>query len=119
MVNRNKCKEEFSRPDSLSQQLKRKNSCTRIDFIVEQQNTCSVPYKPETVMGTGVKRQYGASKVHNQQHNKMLIDSIIDEEHSPKKKFLPNSKIFPVEKTPAKLMMMMMTLQIQMMVIMI
>ena len=56
------------------------------DSIVGHQNTCSVPYKPEAVMGTGVKRQYGAGKVHNQQHNKTLIDSIVDEEHLPKKK---------------------------------
>ena len=77
--------------------------------IVEHQNTCSVPYKPETVMGTGVKRQYvGAGKVHNQQHNKTLnpkfsalIDTIVDGEHSPKKKkkTLPINELFPVKKT--------------------
>ena len=57
------------------------------DSIVGHQNTCSVPYKPETVR-TGVKQQQyvGAGEVHNQQHNKTLIDSIVDEEHLPKKK---------------------------------
>ena len=72
----------------------------------------SVPYEPETVMGTDVKRQYdGAGKVQIQQHSKTLnpkfsalIDSIVDEEHSPKKKkktltmnelFLPRDDLTP------------------------
>ena len=33
----------------------------RKNSIVEHQNTCSVPDKSETVMRTGVKRQYGAN----------------------------------------------------------
>ena len=82
MVSCNICSKEFSRPDSLSRHLKRKN-------------VFSAPYEPETVMGTGVKQQQyiGSGKVHNQQHSKTLnpkfsalIDSIVDEEHSPKKK---------------------------------
>ena len=61
MVNCNVCGEEFSRPDSLSRHLNRKNACVRKNFIVGHQNTCSVPDKSETVMGIGVKRQYGAN----------------------------------------------------------
>ena len=75
MVSCNICRKEFSRPDSLSRHLKRKN-------------TCSAPYEPETVKRTGVKQQQyvGAGEVHNQQHKKTLnpkfsalIDSIADE----------------------------------------
>ena len=68
-------------------------------------NHHSFPYESETVIGTYVKQQYaGAGKVHNQQHNKTLnlkfsalIDSIVDEEHSPKKKkkTLSINELFP------------------------
>ena len=89
MVNCNICGEEFSRPDSLSRHLKRKNSCMRKNSIVGHQNTCSVPYKSETVMRTGVKRQYRANNdrsvfegentipVNNGGKRKTFIDSII------------------------------------------
>ena len=60
---------------------------------LKRKNTCSAPYESETVMGTDVKQYVGSGKVHNQQHSKTLnpkfsalIDSIVDEEHSPKKK---------------------------------
>ena len=81
MVNCNICKKEFSRPDSLSRHLKRKNAC-------------SVPYKPETVMGTDVKQQYvGSDKIQNQQRSKTLtpkisdlIDAIINEKYESSEK---------------------------------
>ena len=88
------------------------NKFSRSDNLKRHQIICKVKNKPETVMGTGVKRQYvGAGKVHNQQHNKTLnpkfsalIDTIVDGEHSPKKKkkSLPINELFPVKKTPPR-----------------
>ena len=44
---------------------------------LKRENTCSVPYEPETVIGTDVKQQYvGSGEVHNQQHSKTLNPKI-------------------------------------------
>ena len=60
-------------------------------------NHHSVPYEPETVMGTDVKQYVGSGKVQNQQHSKTLkpkisalADAIVNEE--PTSKYLPKDK---------------------------
>ena len=56
---------------------------------LKRKNACSVPYEPETVMGTDVKQYVGSGKVHNQQHSKTLnpkisalADAILNDESS-------------------------------------
>ena len=87
MISCNICKQEFSRQDSLSWHLKRKN-------------TCSAPYEPETVKRTDVEQQQyvGAGEVHTKTLNPALMDSIVDEEHPPKKKkkTLSIDELFPL-----------------------
>ena len=67
----------------------------RADNLPRHKNTCSVPYKPETVMDKDIKQQYvGSDKIQNQQHSKTLnpkfsalIDTIINEKYEPSEKF--------------------------------
>ena len=67
----------------------------RADNLPRHKNTCSVPYKPETVMGKDIKQQYvGSDKILNQQHSKTLtpkisdlVDAIINEKYEPSEKF--------------------------------
>ena len=71
------------------------NKYSRSDNLKRHQISCKVKNKPETIIEAGIKQQQHASsgEVHNQQHNKTLnpkfsalIDSIVNEGHSPKKK---------------------------------
>ena len=68
----------------------------RADNLPRHKNTCSVPYKPETVMDKDIKQQYvGSDKIQNQQYSKTLnpkvfsalIDTIINEKYEPSEKF--------------------------------
>ena len=66
----------------------------RADNLPRHKNTCSVPYKPVTVMKTDVKQQYvGSGKIQNQQCSKTLnpkisdlINAIVNEKGEPPKK---------------------------------
>ena len=95
------CNNVYSHRQSL---WRHKQNCNNKRIrVVEQpikkwENACSVPYEPETVKRTDDKQQkYGAGKVHNQQYNKTLIDSIVDGEHlqKKKKKTLSMNELFP------------------------
>ena len=67
----------------------------RADNLPRHKNTCSVSYKPETVMDKDIKQQYvGSDKIQNQQHSKTLnpkfsalIDTIINKKYEPSEKF--------------------------------
>ena len=79
-----KCHKTYSSRESLWNHKKyckggaKHHSFQSQDSIVGYQNTCSVPYKPETVMDKDIKQQYvGSDKIQNLTRAFRLTQSLI------------------------------------------